>query len=296
MNHQRIGLGVLFGLLAALFSTLMSLMVKIIDDQATIGMLVFFRFVISTFIMLPWVLIDKNFSWQLQRLGILTTRTIFALLALACLFYVVRKTYLANALVLSNTAPLFVPLMVYFIRGVKTSPKTLLGILLGFIGIIFILNPGSELFSPIIFVGLACGVFTSIAYVQIRQFAKANNPEDAAFFYFLMSTILSGFFLPFDWKQPSENVWYLILGMGIFGTIYQYCLTRAFFHAPVRLTSSLMFFSIVLGGILDWLIWDVVPSKVDLLGMILVILGGLIIILFGSKEVSKDLQRRFRKN
>ena len=52
-------------------------------------------------------------------------------------------------LLLENTAPLFVPILAWFITGANTPNKVKLGIFMGFIGIAVVLNPTTDIFKDL---------------------------------------------------------------------------------------------------------------------------------------------------
>jgi len=105
----------------------------------------------------------------------------------------------------------------------------------------------------------------------------------------LFSTLISGFFVLFEWKTP-ENLeqWLLILGISLSGLFYQVLSTYSYLKAPVRLMYPFVFMQSVFGGILDWIIWNNIPEISTFIGAILVITGGVITVYFGLHLVKKN--------
>ncbi len=99
------------------------------------------------------------------------------------------------------------------------------------------------------------------------------------------STLVSGVVAIGQWQTPTPNICLLLLGIGVFGTLYQVFATCAYVTAPVRLISPLLFFMVIFGGLLDWIIWDHVPSEVTSIGAIIIVIGSTITIYFGKKSL-----------
>jgi len=284
-HKQHMQMGVTFGILAALSLALMSLMTKLIGDQVSTSMVVFVRFSISLILILPSVIKHHKSVIRVANPLKLLFRSIFSLLSLTSFFYVLKFVPLTEGLLLTNTSTLFIPLILFALHQIHTSKKIWIGVVLGFIGIAFVLKPGADFFQPIDLVGLASGFFAAIVYISIRFLTKTNSILQILFYNFLICSIISGSFVLFNWKPFNLNVLFLLFAVGVFGAIYQFFNTLSIAKAPIRYTSSLQFLSIVFGVPADFFIWNTIPNRYSLIGIILVILGGIITIYFGQKEL-----------
>lgn len=286
-RSQNIKLGVLYGIISAFSFATMSVLAKLTEKDLPVSMLIFFRFGTSLILIVPWILADRHFSFKINqplRYGI---RILAALLALFCIFYAIKLIPLVDALLLNNTTPLFVPIIAFLITGAKTPRKAISGIVLGFIGVDIILNPGKEIFSSTgSLIAFASGILSALAIVELRLISKTSSIKQMLFYYFLVSTIIAGILTLLEWKTP-ENLksWLLLLGIGLFGTLYQLFATLSYVTAPVRLMSSLVFLVLIFGGLFDWLLWGNLPSSLTVIGAIFVVTGSIITVYFGQKEI-----------
>jgi drug/metabolite transporter (DMT)-like permease len=288
-RKENIKLGVLYGVLAALSFAIMSVFVKKIGTALPTSMLIFFRFGISFILLLPLVLIDRQFQYRVQKPVSYMVRILTALLALFCIFYAIKFIPLVDALLLNNTAPLFVPIVAWVLTGAKTPAKALIGIILGFIGVAIILQPGKEIFSIASLIALISGLLAAIAIVQIRVISKTSTTKQMLFYYFLVSTLVAGILTAIEWKSPANGqTWLMLLGIGLFGTAYQIFVTLSYVRAPVRLMSPLMFLIVIFGGVFDWLLWNHIPNVLTVIGAILIIVGAIITVFFGHREISQQ--------
>ena len=231
---------------------------------------------------------SNSFRFELAQPIRYMIRIISALLALFLMFYALKFMPLMNALLLNNTAPLFVPIIAYFLTGAKTPHKAWLGIVIGFIGIALILHPNQQVFSnPASLIALISGILAALAIVQLRLVSKSSSVIQMLFYYFLVSTVVSGVVAAIQWQMPTAHLWWLLLGVGIFGALYQVFATWAYVAAPVRLVSPFMFFMVIFGGVLDWVIWGHIPSAVILIGAATIVIGSIVTIYFGKRIVIK---------
>jgi drug/metabolite transporter (DMT)-like permease len=288
-RSQNIKLGVLYGIISSFSFAMMSVFVKLIGKDLPTSTLIFFRFGTSLILIAPWILIDTSFTFKIHQPIRYVVRILAALLALFFIFYAIKFIPLVDALLLNNTAPLFVPIIAFIITGAKTPKKAIWGIVLGFVGVGIILNPGKELFSSASLIALASGMLAALAIVQMRLISKTSTTKQMLFYYFLVSTIVSGVVASLQWKTPeSLTIWFLLLGIGIFGTLYQLFATLSYVTAPVRLMSPLLFLTVIFGGIFDWIIWKNTPSMLIVAGAVLIILGSIITIYFGNKHINAE--------
>jgi drug/metabolite transporter (DMT)-like permease len=289
-HTQHMFLGMIFGVLAALFFTLMSLMTKLIGERASVDTILFSRFFISLILVFPWACKHSKEIFKVSQPIRLLFRAIFTLIALACFFYALQFISLTNGLLLNNTSPLFVPLIVLILHQVKTSHKIWIGIILGFIGIGLVLKPAGNFFHYASLIGLTSGLFSAIAYVFIRFLTKQVSILHILFYNFLICSCMTALLLPIHWKSFNSSILILLLAVGIFGAFYQFFSTLSLAKAPVRIMAPLQFLSIVFGVLADFFIWNQTPDLYGFIGIGLVILGGILTIYFGKNEL--DMGRK----
>lgn len=287
-HKQHLPTSILFAVIAALSFATMSLFGKIIGDKASTDTVLFARFSISLIILIPWVIRHPHAALKVAHPKKLLWRSCFSLLSFACFFYALRFITLTNAIVLNNTFPLFVPIVALIHSQIKTSRKVWYGIIVGFIGILFVMQPDIHILDPYSFIALASGIFGAIAIVMIRHLTKTVSTLQILFYYFVFNTLATAIFLPFKWQTLQSEIMLLLLGVGICGALYQLFSTLCFAKAPVRLVSPILSIVIVAGGLLaDLLMWGTLPNFLGFLGILCIVLGGTLSIYFGQQELAK---------
>jgi drug/metabolite transporter (DMT)-like permease len=255
---------------AVLFAT-MAAMVSLAARELGNAPIVFFRHFIMLVFLLPWLVRTGRGALATRDLAGHVVRGLAGVAAVACYFYAIAHLRLADAVLLNQSMPLFIPLVERAWVG-ERIPGRLWGVLLlGFAGLLLILRPGIGVFRPAAVVGLASAVFASIAQVGIRRLTRTEPVTRIIFYFGLVASLVA---LPpavYWWTPPSARTWAILLLMGIFATVGQFTLTRAYVHAPAARVGPFLYAGPVFAGLLDWLIWGRLPDALFVAGAVLVI-------------------------
>ena len=144
-------------------------------------------------------------------------------------------------------------------------------LLLGFVGLLFILRPGTGVFERAALVGLASAVLAAIAQVGIRRLTRTEPVTRIVFYFGLVASVVA---LPpalITWRSPSPATWAVLMMVGIFATVGQLTLTRAYVHAPAARVGPFLYVGPVFAGALDWVLWGRLPDPTFVVGAVLVV-------------------------
>lgn len=282
---------IFFILCATVFNTVMIFFVKIAAADLPVRVIICARYLITLIIVLPFICYNKEklpvFSYlKTNRLPLHLVRDVVGFVGLFSYFYSAKLISLVNATVLFNTAPLFIPLIAHFWGKVKIVHSLWIGLFIGFIGVLFILNPTKGLLHPGSLIGLLSGFCAAIVFIGTRYLLYSETPLKNMFYYFFVGTIISLMTLLFS-HTDLKNVFtaksiFLLCAIGFSGYCYQWCFATSSKYGPVRLTSSFMYTSVIFALIPDWFVWHIAPSLTSIIGIGLVIIGALALIFLTS--------------
>ncbi len=282
-------LGYLLGIFAAFFYSLLAVFVKIAED-VNIETLVFFRNLISILFLLP-LLYKNKFQIQTERLSLHFFRSIIGLVGLYTFFYAIKNLPIMNAVLLSNTTPLFVPLVVLVWLKLKIPKRRIFALFLGFLGVFFVLNPKVDF--PLVpsLIGFSNGLFIATAMVSIRQLSKTEKTEVILFYFFSFSLIFSFVPMVIAW-QPilSFTSWLYIILLGIVAFCYQVLLTKTYSYIPATKAACMIYLSVIFSGLFEWVLWKQIPPISVMYGSGLIVLGG-VLVLLDKKQPIKMSQK-----
>jgi len=263
--------GALLMVASALLFASMATMVSLAARELPNAPIVFFRHFIMLVLLLPWLVRQGRRALETDDFAGHLVRGLAGVAAVACFFYAIARLPLADAVLLNQSMPLFIPLVERAWLG-ERIPARLWGVLgLGFAGLLLILRPGSGVFQPAALVGLASAVLASIAQVGIRRLTRSEPVTRIVFYFGLMGSVVSLPLALLGWTPPSAETWAILLLMGVFATVGQLTLTRAYVHAPAARVGPFLYAGPVFAGLLDWLVWGRMPDALFVAGAVVVI-------------------------
>ena len=270
-------LGFLYMFMSICAFSLMDVIVKWSVDYP-IGQVLFFRGffgIIFYFFVIPRERI-KNF-YQTKRPGLHALRCLAGLIALISIFIALRKLPLATVVSISFAAPIFTTILSIFLLSEKVGIFRWLAVIIGFIGILIITEPGiSELNIYYIFPIIFCLGLSYVA-ITIRQLSTSEPAWLISFYFSLSITFLSFLTIPQGWVMPSLNHFILLSLIGIFGGVANLWLSLSYKYSEVSLVTPLKYLALVFAVIFGYFIWEEVPTIKTILGAFLVIISTLII-------------------
>lgn len=274
-------IGVMLCVLGAMSLAVMGTFIKLIGNHVDEAFVLFSRFFISMVITLPFAMRESKDGVKITNWTLLLVRSIFGLGAMACFFYAISHMPLADAVLLVNTAPAFVPIVLFVMFRTRTRLIVWIGIFISLLGVLCVMRPGSGLFHPAAIIGAIGGLGAAIATVCLRRMMSngKNGPHTTLLFYFTITSIIAFFFSFEGWKTPHGIDWFYLLMVGIFGALFQFALTFATRYAQIRVVSPTLLSTVIFSGIVDWGFWGQVPSVYSLAGAGFVVVGIIIVVM-----------------
>jgi drug/metabolite transporter (DMT)-like permease len=270
---------------AVLFAA-MAAAVRLASEQLPNAPIVFFRHFLMLVFLLPWAARQGRKALHTNHFGGHVIRALAGLSAIACYFYAIARLRLADAVLLNQSMPLFIPLVERaWLR--ERIPRRLWGVLLlGFVGLLFILRPGTGVFDPAALVGLASALLASVAQVGVRRLTH-TEPVTRIVFYF--GLVASATALPpavLYWRWPTLVSWGALIC--VFATTGQLTLTRSYVHAPATRVGPFLYAGPVAAALLDWLFWGVLPDLPFVIGAVVVIVSAILALRIRSSAHGPD--------
>ncbi len=259
-----------------LLLAVMAAMIKHLTDQGLSSeSMVFFRNLFGLLFLFPMLYRGGLGQLKTQRIGIHLVRAITGVGAMFLFFYTIAHATLAEAVLVKMTAPFFLPLIGLVWLGDRVRPQTWWAILLGFVGVIVILRPGSGAFNPVLLLALASAALMGIAKVSIRRMADSEPPRRIVFWFGLFSTLISA--VPMLWNErwPDQIQLYWLLGIGLIATAAQMCMTHAYQLASPGRIGVYNYTSVIWAVTLGWLFWGETLYFSFLLGTLLIVGAGI---------------------
>lgn len=267
-------MGFLLMLLATLDYAIMNGLLKEAETTLSDGTVLFYRFLFSLLILLPIILFKKSVSIKPKNIKLLLLRGMSGFVTTLCLVYALRSLPSATVILLSDTAPLFVPLILFLIYKNKITVLQVASICIGFTGVLFILHPGAHsLGSLSSLIGLCSGFLLAIGVVLMRRLSKTDSSISITAYYCLVSAICSIVFFKVRIHGFTTDDYLLFVGIGLAATIYQVSIAKALAYLPASTVSPLLYMAVVFGSVGDYVFWHVTPEWFTFVGFALILMS-----------------------
>ncbi|WP_331774676.1 DMT family transporter [Sulfurospirillum sp. 1612] len=276
-------------LISSVCLALMSAFVKMVSKDLPTIEIVFFRNILGVLV-ISLSFVKKPMRHVGGKPWLLFFRGAIGLIAMLSYFYNITHIPLVDAVTYSRTSPLFTALFAFLLLHEKIGFKGLLAMLLGFIGMLLVMQPGGEIHKSYIF-GLLNAVCAALAFTSIRELKRYYDTRAIVLSFMgigllvpIFSMIVSHFyvsetfdFIMGDFIMPQGIQWFYLAGIGTFASISQIYMTRAYGAANAVIVGatgySVILFSLLIGLVLG----DNLPNIIGIIGIVFIILGGIII-------------------
>jgi drug/metabolite transporter (DMT)-like permease len=277
--HVALGMGL--RLVSALSLALMFAGVKWVGQRgAGIVETLFYRQIGSVVCAAAFVAIGPGFaSLRTRRFGAHAMRMGIGVTAMLLNFLMVTLLPLAEATAIGFSVPIFATLLAATVLGEPTGRWRWGAVLVGFLGVLLIVQPGSGHISAYGgLVALGACVSTACATIAIRHLGATEAVATTVFWFGLTSLVPLGLAMPFVAHPHDASTFAGIAGLSLAGGIAQLALTGSLRLAPVALVMPMDYSALLWASLLGWLLFQQLPSHWTWLGAPIVIAAGLVIL------------------
>lgn len=181
---------------------------------------------------------------------------------------------LAESTAIMDLNPVLITLGAALFLGEKIGPRRVAGIVAALVGALIIIRPGLGVFQPAALLPLA-GAFTYAAGALLTRIVRSDSVATSVMWSAVVGTVATSLVVPFFWQPiASGDLWAFAL-LGVFGTISQYLLVRAFSAAEAGALAPFGYTGLIWAGIWGWLFFGNLPDNWTITGATLIVVAGL---------------------
>lgn len=275
--------GLLFMILAALFfalnDTIVKFAVKEIEDNSSLFTIVFIRGIFTSSLILISIVIFRKLNFKKlfcdkrsYLRGLCEVGTAF------CFLTSMMVMPLADVYILLNTAPLLITAAGAVLLRENVGIKRWSAVIVGFIGVIIVINPINLKFGFIFILPISAAIFLTIKDVITKGYKDSSNSLEIIFITSFLVTISFGIvslFFPID---LSLNTSVYILSSSLFLAIAYLFSVLTIIYAPLSVTSPARYSVVIFGIILGYIFFYEIPSINMIIGAIIISFSGLFVI------------------
>ena len=284
-KDQNTSLGILLVILAFLAFSIMSGFVKASSRAGLLTReIMFFQNMVALIVLLPWILRGVRANLVPHNKGLVVGRAVLGLFSMYLFFLAVKLVPLVNAVLLQNTVPLFIPILALLLFRKKITLKVFATMIIGFIGVVLVLNPGRGFLRPGDLIALSAGFLSAVVTIILGRLEDRGEPVPTIMLYYLVITMLvTGFWSIPAWKTPQGMLWVYLIMAGILYAAFQVLLISSLKYASPITISPFIYLSVVFSGVVDWVAWKQTPDFMTVIGSAVVIIGAILSTFHHSK-------------
>ena len=305
MNNNYLGISAI--VLGTICFSVNDISVKLFSSEIPLNQLMFFRaiFAISIllFVILPFYggfkyLNTSNPVFHIFRgLAVVGANTFF--------FISIAELSLAEATAIFFIAPISITIFAMFFLQEKVGIRRGLACFIGFLGMLFIIKPGTISFELISIFPLIAALFYTALHIITRKYGSQEKPLTMGFYIqvcFLVTSLMfaGGFYLAdFDaehsnaltfltgsWVSVSTfDMFHILVGIALPISIGGVLVSYAYKNYEASFLAPFEYGALVIAVVSTYLIWNEIPDRLSLIGMILIMLSGIFVSL-REKQVS----------
>ena len=293
---QQLNTGVKYMLIASFTFAIMGAFAKLSSQYMSSLEVVFFRNVFGVAI-IGFAILKKPMKHVGGKPFLLIFRGTMGFVALLAFFYNIAHISLGDAMTWSKTSPVFTAIFAFLFLDEKLNYKAWIAIFIGFIGIVLITQPSGIGFSKYDLLGLFSGVGAALAYTSIRELKKFYDTRAIVLSFmgvgtlgpiilFFISSSLHAVcplgieeldFILGEFIMPRGVVWFYVIGMGLFATLSQVLMTKAYGLEKAGIIGAVSYSNILFSIIVGVILGDNLPNIITTFGIILIVLAGIMV-------------------
>jgi drug/metabolite transporter (DMT)-like permease len=190
-------------------------------------------------------------------------------------FWALQYLQLAETGSIQFSVPLIIALLAAPMLGERMDRARWAAIVVGFIGVLIIVRPGTQGFHPALLLSLITALLYALFNLLTRQLAAHDSPETTQFWSSIGATLAIMPFALATWQTPTAALqWAVLVLIGAAGGLGHYLLALAHRYAPASVLAPFLYQQIVWMMLIGYLVFGDVPDKAVVAGAAIVIASG----------------------
>ncbi|MEM7444806.1 MAG: DMT family transporter [Pseudomonadota bacterium] len=275
-TQENLPLGGLYALASFLCLAAMSAFAKAAGDHAPTIVIVFFQNFICLVLIAPFALRHGLEPLKTRRAPLHLLRAVCGTGSWFGLFVAISMVPLANAVLLTYSAPLWMPLIAWLISRQRIGRRLWIGMVLGFVGVVLVLHPSGASFNAGALFALGAAILLALTLILVRRLSTTEPTTRILFYYFLLSSVITIPPAIAMWAPVDPIGWVYMAAIGLCFMGSQVFIILAYRQATAVKLGPLIYSVIVFTALINWLVWSATPTWLELAGMACVIIGGVV--------------------
>jgi drug/metabolite transporter (DMT)-like permease len=252
---------------------------KLLTAHFPVSEIIWARFAGHLMVMLAVFLPSRGWPiFQARRPTIQIARSFLLLGSTAFFVTAIGRVPLATASAIGFSSPIIVTALSVPLLGESVGPRRWGAVVVGFIGVLIVIRPGSGLLSPATLLLLGSASCYALYQIATRRGGAHDSAETGIIYAALVGTLVTSAIVPFNFEMPHRFVdTALLVSLGVFGGVGHYFVIQAFRLGPAAVVSPFGYLELVGTATLGYLVFGNFPDSWTWAGAGLIVASGVYI-------------------
>ncbi|UUX48986.1 DMT family transporter [Nisaea acidiphila] len=263
--------GAIWVVIAGLFFTVMTALIKSIGDTIPVVQILLFRQIVMTCTVMPILISGFPGILKTNHVPLHLARVLFAVIAMTCGFTAVVHLPLAEATALGFAKSLFVTIFALFLLSEVAGPRRWFAVLIGFAGVLVMVQPGPEgfnLYSVFAVAGAASAAAVMVIIRKVSQFDRSVTI--LSYQAILVGLIMIPPTIAY-WVTPSPREWLVMAAIGVLSVFGQLSNIQGFKEGEASAVAPMDYTRLVFAALIGFIIFGEIPDIATAAGAGLII-------------------------
>ena len=280
MNYKsKETIGIIFAIIAYFSFSILDAIQKSAVLYYSIFQLLFIKYIFVLLLSILETRRTKNITfYRSNNLKLQIIRSLLSILESGFFVLSFKHLSLANAHSIGALAPIIIVVLSVFILNEKVSIKTWVAIFVGFIGVLIIIRPASDVFSLKSLIPLLAAFFLGLYQIATKKITEYDTPEVSLFYSSLVGIFITSIMAFYFWQPVNINSLIFFLPIGLFFSLGIYFQILALNNAKASTIQpfhyTLIFWAIIFG----YFFYDDIPDLYTFIGALIITVSGIFVI------------------
>ena len=205
------------------------------------------------------------------------SRSLLLLMTTACFFTGLGYIPMADASSIMLTSPIVVTALSMPILKEKVGLRRWASIMIGFIGALIIIRPGTGMMQPAALFPISAAILYGMFQISTRFLSHSEPVLTSLLYSALIGTIVTTLALPFFWQMPTSSEWLIMISMGLLGGAGQFTLIKSLTIAPAATVAPFNYTNLIWATLFGFIIFGDLPDRWTITGAVIIVASGLYI-------------------
>ena len=227
--------------------------------------------VFTTFIFLP----NLNNIIKTRKIKLHLFRSLLLFCATLTMFSGFKYLTLVSTITIFQIGPLVVVVFSVFFLKEIVGYRRWISVFIGFSGTLFILKPGTDMFSTYGFFPILAAIFYAGYAVSTRRLGTEEDPKTNFFYTSLVGTLISTIILIPFFEPIAVRDLLLFSILGVFGGLGHFCFILALRKSEASFLAPFTYFDLIFATVLGILFFSEFPDFYVIIGAIIIVSAGI---------------------